>query len=163
MQRTNVVYLEDRRYPKRRDPSGQFWHQDLIPADWVRVELVCESEPELTSRRETTAEIERQVRDLTRDVREHRMRLDQLTSRVNELEVTRSEEFRHDRYLEWCEYHREELLRYPDSYVAVDLEKGVVATGRTADEFERALGALDANYRDQLLVVHTSIYNSERG
>jgi len=64
----------------------------------------------------------------------------------------------HDRLHEWVEIHREELARYPNQFVAIDPDEGVVISDPTDDGFSEKLMQLDAEKRRHLLTTHTSLY-----
>jgi hypothetical protein len=61
-------------------------------------------------------------------------------------------------YLDWIDAHRDELRAYPDEFVALDLEKGIVF--HTADEQALAawLEALPDEERERRMAFHTSMF-----
>lgn len=64
----------------------------------------------------------------------------------------------HDPYLDWCDKNRDELRKYPDCWVAIDPEAGIVHHSTDADAFaawERALSLAD---RARMTVTHTRLY-----
>jgi hypothetical protein len=58
----------------------------------------------------------------------------------------------------WIEAHCEELRNYPDSFIALDAEKGVVIHAQDGDEFEIQLEKLSPEERDRVALLHTSMY-----
>jgi len=60
------------------------------------------------------------------------------------------------RFGAWVERNRDALARYPDQYVAVSLETGVVAASESQDALDGRLGALAPEVRRKLFLAHTS-------
>jgi hypothetical protein len=61
----------------------------------------------------------------------------------------------------WIEEHLDVLAKYPDQYVAIDPEQGVVVQDANEREFRQKLRELDqrdAVLRARLLVAHTSMF-----
>lgn len=61
-----------------------------------------------------------------------------------------------DPFFDWCETHSQELARYPDSYVAISLEDGVVVSAKTDKEFAEKLRNIDPVRKKSLFRTHTS-------
>lgn len=58
----------------------------------------------------------------------------------------------------WCHEHRDLLSSYPDAYVSIDPQRGIVVHSRTLEELETALAALPQDERQKLYSTHTSVY-----
>lgn len=65
-------------------------------------------------------------------------------------------------YAQWLRHHREEILRqYPDHYIAIDPEQGVVVAERDGGDFSRKLQELideQGASGDRYLRTHTSTW-----
>ena len=62
-----------------------------------------------------------------------------------------------DSHFEWIETHRDELRAYPNTYVLLDPEKGIVFHSSDGDELTARLEGLDPEEQDRLMVFHTSM------
>ncbi|WP_437783439.1 hypothetical protein [Sorangium sp. So ce1097] len=58
----------------------------------------------------------------------------------------------------WIEANKDKLRAYPDSFVALDLEEGIVAHASDGDEFHAQLDKLSPEQRDRVVLFHTSMY-----
>ena len=95
---------------------------------------------------------------LSRVVTELRAEVASLRARVVALEASADPAIVEDPFLAWCEHHREELARFPNSHVAISLDRGIVATSESAEEFARKLSDLEkAGVRD-LFLTHSSLF-----
>lgn len=64
-----------------------------------------------------------------------------------------------DRHLDWCDKNRDELRKYPNSWVAIDPEVGIVYHSADGDAFAAWECALPAADRARLMVTHTRLYD----
>lgn len=62
-----------------------------------------------------------------------------------------------DAHFEWIETHRDELRAYPNAYVLLDPEKGIVFHSSDGDELTARLEKLAPEEQDRLMVFHTSM------
>lgn len=60
-----------------------------------------------------------------------------------------------DPYLDWCAKHHEDLAKFPNSYVAINLHFGIVCADTDEIEFARKLDTLTLPL-DQVFTTHTS-------
>jgi hypothetical protein len=66
-----------------------------------------------------------------------------------------------DPSMQWIHEHREELRKYPDHYVAIDPERGIVLAAQDGDEFARKFSELvdrEGCRGDKYLQTHTSLH-----
>lgn len=66
-----------------------------------------------------------------------------------------------DPYMQWIHEHREELSRYPDHYVAIDPERGIVLAVHDLEDFGRQFSELvdrEGCRGDKYLQTHTSLH-----
>lgn len=69
-----------------------------------------------------------------------------------------------DPYMQWIHEHREELRKYPDHYVAIDPEQGIVLAEKEGEIFSQRLKELidrEGIPGDKYLRTHTSTYLEE--
>ncbi len=104
------------------------------------------SAPRSTVSNDGLARVERELQDVRR-------RLAKLEAVVEPAMPVAS-----DPFIEWGESHRGDLAKYPDSHVAISLERGVVAAAKSDEEFMRQLALIDAPTRAELLLTHTSLF-----
>jgi hypothetical protein len=119
--------------------------------------LEAYSEPDSEQKEKTSSpSVFRQIASLRREVDSLRRELE---SRLAATPSVR--ESRHavaNPLLDWCDTHREALLAYPDSFVAIDPKKGVVCHAATNADLAPQLSSLEPAYRATLLLTHTTLY-----
>ena len=66
--------------------------------------------------------------------------------------------------MSWCEANLDKLKAHPDSFVAIDTNKGeVLVSAADQSEFIEKLAKLEARVRTSLLKIHTSIFLNASG
>jgi len=63
-----------------------------------------------------------------------------------------------DPYLDWCENNLDELRKYPDSFVAIDPQIGIVHHDSDSDSFAAWGRGLSKADKARLMLTHTSMY-----
>ncbi len=86
--------------------------------------------------------------------------VERLTERVGELEsfigLGDKGAVVSDPLLEWCAANLETLKRFPNSFIAIAIDRGVVVAAKDAREFEERLSQIPDDVQDNLLLTHTS-------
>lgn len=90
-----------------------------------------------------------------------------LAERVRQLEVElmpflaeqeEAGEFVTNPHHRWIEGHMSMIREYPNQWVAIDPERGIVANGRNEDELAEKLDAMPDDVQAQLLAINTALY-----
>lgn len=58
----------------------------------------------------------------------------------------------------WIEQNMNELRRYPNHWIALDAEKGIVIAEQDREQFSERYSKLSADAQDRLLLFHSSMY-----
>ncbi len=61
-------------------------------------------------------------------------------------------------HVAWIEKNRDVLRAYPDSFVALDPDEGIVVHSTDGDEFAAKLAELPAEQQDRVVLFHSSMY-----
>jgi hypothetical protein len=61
-----------------------------------------------------------------------------------------------DKYLDWCDEHHDELLKHPNSFIAISMKERVVIAESNQEVFCNKLRELREGRVDELFVIHTS-------
>jgi hypothetical protein len=93
-----------------------------------------------------------QVRELRREVQALKQTVAQLRNPSTEWEDV----IPRDEYLDWCEAHQEELHAYPNSFVAIDLKKGVLFAEKDQADFTARLKKLSKEEREAVYTTFTT-------
>lgn len=59
-------------------------------------------------------------------------------------------------FVTWCEDNRALIEQYRDCHLAISPSQGIIAMGRTDDEFGDALRALGDNVPDDVILTHAA-------
>lgn len=109
---------------------------------------------ELAELREARLSDQREIQDLRRRVQEAEERLDELLA-MQDFDV---EEAPVDPHARWIEQNLEELRRYPDMFVALDPERGILVHAAEQSEFAEKLKSLTPEENERVMLFHTSMY-----
>lgn len=87
-----------------------------------------------------------------------RILLQTLEHRLDEMLAMHDGEAPIDPYTRWLENNLDQLQQYPDEWVALDPQRGIVFHSADGDAFDAWLDELPADEDSRLMVLHTSTY-----
>jgi hypothetical protein len=90
-----------------------------------------------------------------------RRRIQELERKLDDLLVTHDvdpQEIPVDPHTRWIEDNLDELRKYPDAFVALDPDRGILAHATENGEFAAKLEALTPEERERVTLFHTSMY-----
>lgn len=135
---------------------GNLWNRDEASQDhhyWFRSQL---------AQAIARAAVQKQQESSETQLAKHQKEIEDLRERVANIEQILEgvdQPGYEDPNLAWCENNLKLLEKYPDCFVAIDIDDGVVEISAKAQEdFVAQLKSLDSDVRKRLFTTHTSLY-----
>lgn len=110
---------------------------------------------EVTALRRELVELKDEQR---RSKEEHARWVRAIEQKIDELHGFDAQEVRIDPHTAWINLNRLALQDYPDTWVILDPEQGIVFDSKDEDELATKLAALSPEERERVMAFHTSLY-----
>lgn len=118
------------------------------------VEALASLRAEVAELRETRTSTQRELRDMRERLQELERKFDDLLA----MQDFDAEEVPVDPHKRWIERNLDELRKYPDMFVALDPDRGILVHASEQREFAAKLDALTPEENERVMLFHTSMY-----